>query len=177
METLKIVVSGPVGAGKTTLIRTLSETEVVETDVTATEAIGKEQTTVAMDYGSLRLEDRTLYLFGMPGQERFDFMWELLLEGSLGMIMLVRGDKPQDFVQARRQLDYLVSRRDIPFVIGVTRQDVQPVWAPNEVAAFLGLPEERTIGLVATEAKSALVPLLRLLEIVVSGEKPFSRSG
>ncbi len=167
MEPLKVVVSGPVGAGKSTLIRTLSETEIVDTDALTSEAIGKELTTVAMDYGTLTLEDQLLYLFGTPGQERFDFMWDVLTEGALGMVLLVRGDRPEDFPQARRQLDYLLSQQPVPYVVGVTRQDQPPVWGPEEVALYLGQPAERVVGLNATEPTSAVQPLVRLLELML----------
>lgn len=167
METLKIVVSGPVGAGKTTLIKTLSDTEVVDTDAAASEEIGKPLTTVALDYGTLHLDGRLLYLFGMPGQERFDFMWDVLVEGALGMVMLVRGDRPQDLLYARRQLDYITSRQPVPYVVGVTRQDVVPSWSPAEVATFLLQPKERVVGLVATSPESAVRPLQRLLELML----------
>jgi len=167
VEPLKVVVSGPVGAGKSTLIRTLSETEIVDTDARASEAIGKDLTTVAMDYGTLRLDDQLLYLFGTPGQERFDFMWDVLTEGALGLVLLVRGDRPQDFPQARRQLDYLLSQQPVPYVVGVTRQDRPPVWGPDEVALYLGQPPERVVGLNATEPASAVRPLVRLLELML----------
>jgi len=170
MEPLKVVVSGPVGSGKSTLIRTLSETEIVDTDALASEAIGKDLTTVAMDYGTLRLDDQLVYLFGTPGQERFDFMWDVLTEGALGMLLLVRGDRPQDFPAARRQLDYLLSRRPVPYVVGVTRQDRPPVWGPDEVALYLGQPAERVVGLNATEPQSAASPLVRLLELMMQEE-------
>ena len=171
MEPLKVIITGPVGAGKSTLIRTLSETEVVDTDAAASEDIGKEMTTVAMDYGTLHLGDQLLYLFGTPGQERFDFMWDVLTEGALGMLMLVRGDRPEDLGPARRMLDYLLSQHPVPHVVGVTRQDRPPVWGPEEVALFLGLPKERVVGLNATDPKSAVQPLVRLLELMLAEEE------
>ncbi len=170
MEPLKIVVSGPVGSGKSTFIRTLSETEVVDTDALASEAIGKALTTVAMDYGTLRLDGQLLYLFGTPGQERFDFMWDVLTQGALGLVLLVRGDQPDDFPQARRQLDYLLSQQSVPYVVGVTRQDRPPVWGPGEVALYMGQPPERVVGLDATNPRSAVTPLLRLLELMLEAD-------
>ena len=88
---LKLVVSGPVGAGKTTFIQSLSEIPVVDTDEIATEDIGKEKTTVAMDFGMFTLDGIPMFMFGTPGQDRFDFMWEVLCEGALGLILLVSG--------------------------------------------------------------------------------------
>ncbi len=166
---LKVVISGPVGAGKSTLIRTLSETEVVDTDVAASEDIGKEQTTVAMDHGTLHLGDQILHLFGLPGQARFEFMWDILSQGALGMLMLVRGDQPSDLLHARYQLDLLTSRFDLPYTVGVTRQDLPKVWTPTEVSLFLKIPPHKVVGLVATDRESAARPLVRLLEEMTAG--------
>ena len=81
-------------------------------------------TTVAFDFGMLIEDDNVLHLYGTPGQDRFDFMWEVLCEGALGLILLVSGDKPGDYPHARRILEFVTSRIPIPFVIGVTRQDM-----------------------------------------------------
>jgi signal recognition particle receptor subunit beta len=97
VKPLKLVVSGPVGAGKTTFIGSLSEIPVVETDELASEDIGKERTTVALDFGLLTLDGVPIHLFGTPGQERFDFVWDILVEGALGLVLLVAGDSPKDF--------------------------------------------------------------------------------
>lgn len=167
---LKLVVSGPVGAGKTTFIQSLSEIPVVETDELATETIGKERTTVALDFGILQLDGVPIYLFGTPGQERFDFMWDVLVEGALGLVLLVAGDGPGDFPKARHILEYLTSRHPVPFVVGVTRQDLPRAWSPEEVADYFGLPPEQVVGLNATSPTSAVIALIRMLELV-TGEK------
>lgn len=170
MRTYKLVVSGPVGAGKTTFIQALSEIPVVETDEWASEEIGKEKTTVALDFGLLRLDGVPVYLFGTPGQERFDFVWDVLVEGALGLVLLVAGDRPGDFPKARRILEYLTSRHPVPFVVGVTRQDLPRVWGPEEVADYFGLPGEQVVGMNATSPTSATLALVRMLELV-TGEK------
>lgn len=89
---LKLLFCGPVGAGKTTAVASLSDIPVVATEASATDATAamKELTTVAMDYGQLRLDDATVvHLYGSPGQRRFDFMWEILAKGALGVIIVV----------------------------------------------------------------------------------------
>ena len=164
MTPLKLVISGPVGAGKTTFVRTLSQTPVVDTDVEASEDIGKRHTTVAFDYGSLQLGDQLLHLYGTPGQDRFEFMWEVLCEGALGLIMLVAGDQPREFVQARRILEFITTRTPLPFVVGVTRSDCPPIWSPGDVAAYFGLPAGQVMALNATDADDARLLLIRLLE-------------
>ena len=91
---LKIVFTGPMGAGKTTAIRAISDTAPVSTEVANTDqaAHAKATTTVALDYGQLLLEDGTaVSLYGTPGQERFSFMWEILCRGAIGVILLIDG--------------------------------------------------------------------------------------
>lgn len=163
---LKIVISGPVGAGKTTFIRSLSETALVDTDELASEDIGKEKTTVAMDFGTLTLDDIPVYLFGTPGQDRFDYMWEILCEGSLGLLILVAGDKPEDFTHAKHILEFVTSRIAVPFIIGVTRQDLPMVWEPQDVADFFDLDDKYVLGLNATSSTSSVLTLIHLLEHV-----------
>lgn len=170
MRPLKLVISGPVGAGKTTFISSLSEIPVVETDELASEDIGKERTTVALDFGLLTLDGVPIHLFGTPGQERFDFVWDILVEGALGLVLLVAGDSPRDFPKARHILEYLTSRHPVPFVVGVTRQDLPRVWAPEDVADYFGLPHEQVVGLNATSPTSSALALIRMLELV-TGEK------
>ena len=100
---VKIVVTGPFAAGKTTLIRTISEISVLSTekDVTDETRSRKTETTVAMDFGRITIDsDLVLYLFGTPGQERFDFMWDVLGEGMLGFVLLVDGERRQSLDEA-----------------------------------------------------------------------------
>lgn len=166
MEPLKVIVTGPVGAGKSTLIRTLSETPVVDTDAPATEAIGKATTTVALDHGTLELEGHLLHLFGTPGQERFDFMWEVLTEGALGILLLARADRPDQLAQARNILDFVRTRAPVPYVVGLTHLDRPRVWQPEEVALFLATPKEQVVGLDPRRPEEAARPLMRLLELI-----------
>ena len=90
MQTVKMVITGPFSSGKTEFIRSISEIEVVSTERGITpdtaESQQKDNTTVAMDFGRITVDDDlVLYLFGTPGQRRFDFMWEILAEGHAGV--------------------------------------------------------------------------------------------
>ncbi len=165
---LKLVISGPVGAGKTTFVQSLSETPVIATEAEASEDIGKQYTTVAFDFGTLELAGHTIHLYGTPGQDRFDFMWEVLCEGALGLALLVSGQAPQDFLHARNILEFITSRIPVPFIVGVTRQDCENVWSPADVAAYFDLPEEQVVGVNASDPDSARDLLGHLLSLTLS---------
>ncbi|MET0055955.1 MAG: ATP/GTP-binding protein, partial [Candidatus Thiodiazotropha sp. 6PLUC10] len=100
MSDFKIIFSGPVGAGKTTAITTISDIAPVSTDELATDMTRsrKNGTTVAMDYGLIKLQDNEqIHLYGTPGQERFDFMWEILTQGGIGLVLLISNQRPDPF--------------------------------------------------------------------------------
>ena len=121
----KIIITGPVGVGKSTAIRAYSTTTVVDTDVQATDETRqiKKNTTVAMDYGTIILDDETkVHLYGTPGQERFDFMWEILRSGSRGLIILLNA-KAEDPAQELRFYLHAFGEiiTKVPVVVGVNR--------------------------------------------------------
>lgn len=126
IKKIKIVVAGPFAAGKTQFINTVSEIKTVKTErrtQTIVERNVKEYTTVAMDFGKIRIDDEhELYLFGTPGQSRFDFMWEILGEGALGMIILVDSTDPSTFHEARKIINFFQSRFPVPMVLVQTNR-------------------------------------------------------
>lgn len=120
----KILFTGPMGAGKTTAIGTVSETPPVVTDVVNTDASHqKSHTTVGLDFGQLSLPngDR-IRLFGTPGQTRFDFLWKILVKNALGLIILVDHSRPDPLQDLRIYLDgFSDELKELPCVVGVGR--------------------------------------------------------
>src|SRR5258708_18946990 len=127
---VKIVVTGPFAAGKTTLIRTISEITVLSTekDITDETRSRKSETTVAMDFGRITIDkDLVLYLFGTPGQDRFDFMWEILGEGMIGYILLLDATRMESLDEAVGILAALRRIAHVPFAVGLNRAaDMEP---------------------------------------------------
>ncbi len=141
MEIMRIVVAGPVGSGKSSLIRTVSEIEPVDTDRRATDVVGqlKRTTTVAMDFGRLQFGPNVaLHLYGTPGQERFNFMWDILIQKAHAFVLLVSSHRPQDFLPARRILVFMRRRTQVPMVIGLSHADRPNAWPSEEIAVALG---------------------------------------
>jgi len=130
MKEIKLVFTGSMGAGKTTAISAISEIPVINTDVRATDDARqrKETTTVALDYGEVTLEDgQKLRLYGTPGQERFSFMWKILMEGALGVILLVDNAGKDPIKDLAMYIEYFRPMvEDNMIVVGITRMDLAP---------------------------------------------------
>lgn len=171
MQTVKIVVTGPFSSGKTEFIQTISEIDVVETErkITRAEERIKDHTTVAMDFGRITIdEDLVLYLFGTPGQRRFDFMWEVLSEGMLGFIVLLDSVRPETFREARRILDVFRSYAPVPYIVAANKQDLKDAWAPEDLRIALRIPQSvKMLPCVATDVDSVKKVLLQLLYSVL----------
>lgn len=138
---VKLVFTGPTGAGKTTAITALSEIPPVKTEVRATDHVAamKDTTTVAMDYGQLTLEGgQVLQLFGTPGQERFAYMREILTRGGLGLIVLVDNASDDPISDMDHYLtDFAEFAAETTAVVGVVRSDLSPEPAIDAYYAYL----------------------------------------
>lgn len=172
MHSFKIVVSGPVGAGKTTFIDSVSEIETVSTEAGISDDAGtgdKTTTTVGIDFGRISVGgDMQLYLFGTPGQERFDFMWDIVARGMLGVIMLVDCSRTDSFAESRRILDHFRALGDVPVIIAANK--VQDFAADaRALGEHLELrDQEFVVPTDARDRESVKQTLIELLELVVA---------
>lgn len=123
-DALKLVFAGAVGAGKSTAIKTISAIDIVSTDVRpiSNPALAKATTTVAMDYGELSLSDGTVAkLYGVPGQKRFDYMWNIVAHGAVGLAFMVNDRDINSCELLAEYFDaFAEHRKDCAVVIGVT---------------------------------------------------------
>jgi len=124
-----ILFAGPVGAGKSQAIGTISDIDFVDTDVCATDEtlMLKDRTTVAMDMGVMHLDGGDkIRIYGAPGQVRFDFMWDILLEQARGLVLLIDHSRPDPIKDLGFYLSQMCDRmraRPVPVVVGVTHMD------------------------------------------------------
>ena len=129
---LGVLFMGSVGSGKTCAIRSISDIGVVDTDAAATDETAqiKSHTTVAMDVGVLHLSDNDkLRLCGAPGQDRFDFMWDILLMQCRGLVLFVNHSDPDpvaDLGHYLKALEERLAHQRMPMVIGITHVDLNP---------------------------------------------------
>ncbi len=176
MQTVKMVITGPFSAGKTAFIQSVSEIDVVSTERKITDATSrvKRETTVAMDFGRITVDDDlVLYLFGTPGQKRFDFMWEILSEGMLGFVVLVDSVRPETFREARRILDVFRNYADTPYVVAANKQDLEDAWSPEDLRIALKVrPDIKLLPCIATDKESVKNVLLELLYTILEKTPP-----
>lgn len=134
MQTRCLLVAGTVGAGKSTFVQTIGAMGSISTEEMATDATAalKPTTTVALDFGCIALPSGTLHVYGTPGQDRFSFMWELLLQRAHLLLVLVAAHRPADWVQSQQIIAFMQQRSPLPLVIGLTHID-RPEALPTAV--------------------------------------------
>lgn len=170
-QAVKVVVTGPFAAGKTTLIRTISEITVLSTERGVTDATRrrKAETTVAMDFGRITIDrDLVLYLFGTPGQDRFDFMWEILSEGMIGYLLLIDASREDSVQEAEDILEAFRTMARVPYVVGLNRAGSDDHALAEMVRTRLGIPADVAVmACDATDKESVKNVLLALLYAVL----------
>jgi uncharacterized protein len=170
MRRVKILVSGPFASGKTSLIQTVSEIPVVSTEkaVSDESKVVKQQTTVALDFGRLTInDDLVLYIFGTPGQERFSYMWDVLSVGALGLIVMVDATDYKSVILGKRYLSFFLHKLKVPCVIAANKQDDPSALKPDQVKKMLGLDDSiEVLPCVTRDKESVKKVLIRLFEII-----------
>lgn len=166
-QTVKMVVTGPFNSGKTEFVQSISEIDVVSTERAISSEVErvKSQTTVAMDFGRITVDDDlVLYLFGTPGQRRFDFMWEILSQGMLGFVVMVDSTRPETFREAKSILETFRAYSPTPYVVAANKQDLPDAWSVDDLRVALRLdPNIKMLPCVATDRESVKTVLLELL--------------
>lgn len=170
----KIVVAGGFGAGKTTLVGAISEVRPLRTEETLTTVSagtddltgvdGKTTTTVALDFGRITISSQVLlYLFGLPGQQRFSFMWTELSYGALGAVVLADVRRLDESFPSVTYFE----QRQLPFIVAINCFDDAPRFDPEEVRIALDLdPDVRAVLCDARDPGSVKQVLIALVECI-----------
>ncbi|GAA2801524.1 GTP-binding protein [Saccharopolyspora taberi] len=168
---VKIVIAGGFGAGKTTMVGSVSEIAPLRTEEVLTEASTgvddlagieqKDTTTVALDFGRITINPQlVLYLFGTPGQDRFWFMWNELARGAIGAVVIVDTRRIEASFPA---IDFFENRR-IPFIVTINRFDGSVSYAAEEVRQALDLDED--VPVVLSDARDRDASKQALVELI-----------
>lgn len=177
--TLKILIAGGFGVGKTTFVGAISEIQPLRTEEHLTVAgvdiddvtgvADKDSTTVAMDFGRITMDEAKLLLFGTPGQERFWFMWPDLLQGAIGAVVLVDTRRLDTSFAA---LDFFEAR-ELPYIVAANCFNGRQPYTPEQIASALAIPPHVPVLLLdARNREDVRSTLLALLDRLIDRAQP-----
>jgi uncharacterized protein len=167
----KIIVTGPFNSGKTTFVKTVSDIDVVTTEkkITTEDRGIKNETTVAMDYGRVEIDDRILHLSGTPGQTRFNFMWEILAREMNAFVVLVDSTDAPSFPDAAELISVFSSFHDVPYLVAANKADLAGGVSLDDVREGTEAGENVIVmPCVATDRDSVGQVLLQVIELIES---------
>src|SRR2546423_8891971 len=153
----RILVTGPFNAGKSTVVKAVSEKSI---------SIDRMGTTVAFDYGNVNITGIEAEIFGTPGQERFEFIFKIFAREVSGVLLVVDASHPDELVRARQMLDLVGPR--IPFVVLANKSDLAGAPSPSDISRRMDLPPDTPVmPTVATESRGVRDALLILAEMII----------
>ncbi|MDZ4764945.1 MAG: ATP/GTP-binding protein [Chloroflexota bacterium] len=163
MSSYKVIVTGTFNSGKTQFIKTISDIPVVATEkaVTTEDRSIKAETTVAMDYGRVALDSDTLYLYGTPGQARFDFMRDILQKEMQAFIVLVDSSDPPSFPEAAEIIEQFLGYARVPYLVVANKSDLPTAAKISEIQRGTRLGGTVTIMPCNATQKSSIRQVLR----------------
>ncbi len=169
MQTVRVVVSGVGGSGKTTFVRAISEVGLVSTERCPAGEGTSPHAKIVVDFGRVAMApDLVLHLFGVPALQAFDLLWWIHCAEAVGWVILVDSTRPETFRDALKIADFAKSFRDTPCVIVANKQDAENAWGPEELRLALRLPTDvPVLPCVATDRDSVKNVLLELLYLVL----------
>lgn len=172
MATVKVVVTGPFNVGKTEFVRTISDIPIVSTERRITDGLQstKEETTVAMDYGQVKVNGDLFHLYGTPGQSRFDFMWEILSKEMNAFIVLVDSCNRDTLLEAKsllRTFRRLARRNKAPYLVVANKQDVEGAWPAPRIKKALGLKDDILVIPCSAKKKPSVRKVLQELKALL----------
>ena len=168
MASIKILVAGHFGAGKTTFVKTASSNTALTTEKRVfhpSERQEKSTTTTAMDFSNIRLDKQNISIFAIPGQKRFEFMWKILAKNTRGYIFLFDSTNPKRWSETLEQFEMFMEAQPAPYVFVANKQDLPEARSVKEIRETLSVSSSvKFLPCVATDRDTVLNILMILLE-------------
>ena len=169
MPLYKVVITGPFNSGKTTFVKTISDIDIVSTEraITTEDRGIKQNTTVAMDYGRVKMDDNAIHLNGAPGQTRFRFMWEILAKEMDAFIVLVDSTDPPSFPEASEIINTFSEINPVPYLVVGTKSDQPGAANTTQIRKGTQAPDFVTVMPCNATSKSSIRQvLLQVIELI-----------